>query len=792
MLWNYIRVAFRSLLKNKVYVTINALGLGISMACCIAAYLLIAYNIEFDNFHEDEKVSRIFKIYTHILEKNGEKLLDAQAPLMLAPIASAEIAGIERYTRYITGSGAMRFENKTFNERLSFADSTFFDLFDFPLTSGSHAAFKDKNSIFLTEDIARKYFGHIDPVGKMMVMSFVNETEIEVVVGGVLKKIPDNNTFQLNPVVRMEHYMDIYNLSLEDWSDWRNPSTFVELTTPSGAASIGKQLSKYIPHRNEVRPDVFVSSFELIPFKSTINADEINGSWIRHRINHIPLFVFSGMGLLILLIACFNLTNTSIAMTAKRLKEVGVRKAIGAAGSQIVTQFLFETLLTILLSLFVALLMAQIIVPAFAGMWHLPYGLEDLSGMNLIIALLITVFVASLLAGLYPALFSNRFKPTVLLKGGVKIKGTNGLTRTLVAAQFALSVIVLIGGVVFVQNSHYQEQIQFGYDKDMIITVALQGERQFEAMEKAISANPRILSVGVADGTIGSNSYGTPVKIETAEYPVQTIGIGKNYFETMGLRISQGRTFNLENASDSETVIVNEAFLKRTGLKDPLDKIISLHGSKQHIIGVVENHLDNIHRSKEPEPFVFYPAGKEQYITLVVKTEINQLGETQKYLEATWKELFPDKPFESQLQGDLVMGESREINGNLEKIFLFITLLGGVLSVSGIFALASLNIAKRTKEIGIRKALGGSVQSIVTLLNKEFVIILLVAAVAGSAAGYFLINALLDELYAYHIPVGTMSVIGCALLIFVVGIATTSTTILRAAAINPVDTLRNE
>jgi ABC-type antimicrobial peptide transport system permease subunit len=176
----------------------------------------------------------------------------------------------------------------------------------------------------------------------------------------------------------------------------------------------------------------------------------------------------------------------------------------------------------------------------------------------------------------------------------------------------------------------------------------------------------------------------------------------------------------------------------------------------------------------------------------VVKTEINQLGETQKYLEATWKELFPDKPFESQLQGDLVMGESREINGNLEKIFLFITLLGGVLSVSGIFALASLNIAKRTKEIGIRKALGGSVQSIVTLLNKEFVIILLVAALAGSAAGYFLINALLDELYAYHIPVGTMSVIGCALLIFVVGIATTSTTILRAAAINPVDTLRNE
>jgi ABC-type antimicrobial peptide transport system permease subunit len=665
-------------------------------------------------------------------------------------------------------------------------------MFEFPLSSGSHHSFKEKNAIILTADVAKKYFGDEDPIGKLMVMSFVNETEIEVLVAGVLKKFPINNTFDLCPVMRIENYIDIHKLNMNDWSDWRNPTTFVELTSAENAESVGKQFGKYIPHRNELRTDVVVTSYPLVPFKSNFNANQVRGSWVRHRIPSTPLYVFSGMGLLILLIACFNLTNTSIAMTAKRLKEVGVRKAIGAARGQIVMQFLLETLLTIILSVTIGLLLAQIIVPAFADMWHLPYGLEDLKGINLFITLLLLIFMTSLLAGIYPALFSSKFKPTALLKGSVKIRGTNALTRTLVAAQFALSVIVLIGGVVFIQNTRYQEQIQFGYDKDMIITVALQGEREFEAMEKAIAANPKILNVGVGDGTISSNSYGTPVVIDTAKYPVRTIGIGKNYFETMGLHLVQGRMFNIDNASDYETVIVNQAFADRVGLKDPLDQRLSLHGGKQHIIGVVENHVDNLYRSKEPESFVYYLASKEQYITMVVKSEPAHLAQTQKYLEKTWKELFPDKPFESQFQDDLLMGESREINGNLEKIFLFITILGSLLSVSGIFALASLNIAKRTKEIGIRKALGGSISSIIGLLNREFVVILFVAAIAGSAAGYYVTKALLEELYAHHIPVQWVSVVLCALVIFGIGMATTSTTIAKAANLNPVDTLRNE
>ena len=793
MLMNYLRVAGRNLRKNKSYVIINALGLGVALACCITAYLLLAYNIEFDNFHDDEKVSRIFKIHTISHEKDGSVARDVQAPIVMLPIASEQISGIERYTRFIYGGGALYYGDKAFNEGVAFADSSFFDLFDYPLTAGNHKFFHDKNSIFISEKVAGKYFGKDDAVGKLMVFTNGDSTEIEVLVGGVIKKFPSNNTFNFEILMRMEHFMDMSRIRADDWSDWRNPATFVELSSIGNANQVAAQFAKYIPNRNKLRTDMVVESYELVPFKSKFTGDDIRYNWVAHRIEAEPLVVFSSLAGLILLIACFNLTNTSIAMTGKRLKEVGVRKSVGAGRGHIVSQFLFETLLLISLAVVVGLLMAQIIVPAFISMWNLPYGLHDLDGLNLFVALIILVFLAALLAGMYPALYNSKFKPAALLKGSVKTKGTNALTRTLVAAQFALSVIVLIAGVVFIQNTKYQDRIKFGYDHERIVVVSLGGEREFEAMENAISSNPKILSIGVSDGSIGRNTYQTPVRVDTGEYKVQALGVGKNYFETMGLRFMLGRPFNLENASDQkEGIIVNQAFIDRVGMTDPIDRVVVLHDGRRRILGVIENHIDNLFRSKDPEPFVFYPTTKAKYVTLLVKTEQRELAETQKYLEATWKEIFPGKPFESQFQQDILLKGSKRMNGNMKKIFLFITVLGGLLSASGIFALASLNVIKRTKEIGIRKTLGATVSNILALMNREFVIILLVAAILGSVGGFYATNALLGILYAYHISVGILPVLLSATFIFGIGIFTTTVTILKAARSNPVHSLRAE
>jgi putative ABC transport system permease protein len=793
MLKNYLTISWRNLLKNKAYLVINTIGLGISLACCVTVYLLLAYNIEFDSFHDSKKVSRIFRFHTLSKDREGKVVCDVQAPIVLAPIAAEQIAGIERYARFLYGGGALRYQDKAFNEGMAFTDSSFFDLFDYPLQAGSHKFFKDKNSIFLSEKLAKKYFGDEDPIGKLMVLTGANETEIELLVGGVVKRFPTNNTFTFNALIRIENFMAMHKIKDDDWSDWRNPSTFVQISDEKNAATISKAMSKYIAHRNEVRPETVVNQYELVPFKSNYTFSDIRMSWVNHRRGAAPLIVFSSLALLILLIACFNLTNTSIAMTARRLKEVGIRKSVGAVSGQIIRQFLFETLIIISLSLIVGLLLAQILIPAFTTMWQLEYSLADLNGLNMFIAIIALVFLASLLAGIYPALFSSKFKPAALLKGAVKVKGTNMLTRSLVALQFALSVIVLIAGVVFIQNTKFQDSIQFGYDKDKVITVTLQGEKDYEAIRNAIASHPKILSVGVSDGNIGSSSYQTPVRIDTARYEVQALGIGFNYFETMGLRFAEGRDFNLENASDeAEGVIVNRALVELIGISDPIDKVIFLHDKPRRILGIVDNHVDDVFRSNKAEPFVFYPAGRYQYINLVVKAEKQDLQEVEKYLEATWKQVFPTKPYESRYQDDLVLEESRIINKNLQQTFLFITVLGAILSGSGIYSLASLNIARRTKEIGIRKALGASINNIVGLLNKEFAIVLLIASLLGSVSGYYLTNALLDEIYAYHIQVGIVPIIACALAIFVIGIIATSSTILGAARSNPVDTLRSE
>ena len=792
MLRNYLQVAARSFHNNSRYIAVNILGLGISLACCITAYLLIAFTLEFDSFHKDKKVSGVFRIHTLSKDKENKVAIDFQAPMALPLAAASDMPGVGKITRYLVENGLLRHDEETFDENFAFADSTFFELFDFPLRSGNHKFFKDKNSIFLSEELSKKYFGNEDPTGKLLVLHAANETEIELYVGGVLQKIPMNNTFRFPALIRIENFEDIHNISLADWSDHHNPSVFLELTDPENASQISDRLSKYISIRNRAYTDEVADSYSLEPFKSAYDESEIRNSWVNHRMRPESIVIFVFMVSIILLIACFNLTNTSMTMIAKRLKEIGIRKAMGAARKQIISQFLFETLLTILASLGAGLLMAQFIVPVFTEMWSIPYGLEDINGLNLVIALTILVFITALLAGIYPALLGSGLRPILLLKGAAKIQGTNVLTRVLAGSQFALSVVMLIGGIVFIQNAGFQDAIKFGYDKEMIVVVNVRDERGFEAMEKASLENPKILSVAATQHNVGGNNYETYVTVDTTKYTTQAMAIGKNYFETLGLRTVQGRSFNVDNFSDKlEGVIVNTAFLQKTGINDPLDKIVTLHERKKRIIGVVEDHIDNLWRSQHPEPFVFYLAEKSQCETLLVKAGRGDLAEIQKYLQATWKKLNPNFPFSSQYLDDILLAESRGFNRNLKKTFLFMTLLGAILAASGIVALASLNVSRRVKEIGIRKALGASVIDVVELINREFIIILLVSSIAGSVAGFYFSSTVLSAIYAHHIPVGTIPVVAGALIIFCVGISATSTTIFRAARANPGEALKS-
>jgi ABC-type antimicrobial peptide transport system permease subunit len=591
-----------------------------------------------------------------------------------------------------------------------------------------------------------------------------------------------------------DHFLDIHQLSNTEMGDWKDPAVLVKLSSTTNSGDYKDLMQKYVPRRNELKEDAKVISFHFEPFLKPLNQDDVYWSRLNLRISNMPIIVFITMAVLILLIACFNLTNTTIATTSKRFKEVGIRKVVGASRKQIIIQFLLEMTFTVLVSLVVAVIVSSYIVGEFAAMWGLPFGLKDLNGLNLIFALLFLVFVSSLLAGLYPALHNSKIKPVTLLSNKVRLKGGSWFTNVLVSLQFSISVIVLINGIVFIQNAKFQESIDYGFDMQKILTVFIQNESEYKILKQRIEANPRVKSIAVSHHQLGMSSYPFPVFIDTSEYSVQHIEIGENFFQTMGLELVTGRFPDINMTRDEfESIVVNEAFIEHAGISgDPLLATVKVRDQKRRIIGVVKNHVDNLFRSDEPEPFVYYGSKRNEYQVMLIKTAAKDLVNVKDDVESIWKEEFPDKAFTAEFQEELTLGGLRQTNSNMKKIFIFLTILGTLLSASGIFALSSLNVDRRIKEIGVRKVLGGSVNHIIFILGKSFTFMLLISILLGSAVGYFLSTSLFDNIYAYHIQVNIWPLLLASIIILIVGVLSTTSVIWKAAVANPVESLRSE
>ena len=792
MIKNYVKVAIRNLLRNRVYVLINTLGMGIAMACCMTAYLLIAYNIEFDEYFNDTQVQNIVKVVHHFETSNNKSEKKLVIPIVMAPQAIVGISGIDDFTRFCNEGGTISFRESAFNENIRFADSSFFYMFKLGLAKGSYKNFENQKSIFLSERIARKYFAEKDPIGETLTVE-LNNKKYEVVVGGILEKLPLNISFNIDALMRIETYMDAHSIDPNRWDKNYSSSTLFKLTDINHRQSIGQQMNKYVKLLNENQKEIHSVSFELVPFMTPIINGEVSQSNLRLPIPTIALFIFSTLGFIILLIACFNLTNTTIALTGKRLKEIGVRKVVGSGRIQIAQQFLIEMVITISLAIIAGLLMAQIIVPQFASMWQLQYGLHDLNKLNLLLALIVLLFIAAIVAGIYPAFFNSKFNPIELLRGRKGIKGTNNLTRSLLVVQFTLSVIVFIAGIVFTQNAAYQRKLGLGYDRQNILTVSVKDDNEYERFKNKIAGSAEIESIAGAINHIGpySAEYRT-IRIDTSLFQTNIYKVGVGYFNVVGLHMTSGRDFIEGNQTDFESAaIVDENFAMNHKIINPIDAQLFYNDKPYRIIGVVKNHLSGLKQLDDSE-HIFMFAKPSDYKIMVLRTPPSKMLVLRSHLEKEWKSLFPGNPFESKLQDDIVYEEADGYNNNLKQIFFFITLLGCILSASGIYALASLNVQKRTKEIGIRKVLGASVGSIVQLLTKEFSIILMMAVVLGGSGGYFLTTALLGNLYAQHIEIRFITIVLCSLTIFIIGISTTSTTIFKTASDDPTKTLRSE
>lgn len=791
MLKNYFKITLRSLWKSKTFVFINVFGLGIAMACCIVAYINYDYNASYDRQHIN--AGNVYRV-NFIRNFQGDKTKNGIAPMPLGNLIRDNISGIGHVIRYLPDDGNVRIKDDLFRTNISYADEGILDLFTFPLQAGVKSDFNDKSKIFISSELAIKYFGKEEALGQQITHVLDSGTR-EYIVAGVFEKIPANSSFQFDAITHFDNFFEAYDEFEEnDWKRWN--TLFVEVTDKSKIPFIEKELQKYKENQNKAREDFQVNEFYLDPFEGIAvrsEREDVRNHWLRNSLPTAAVVAPAVMAFLVLLIAIFNFTNTAIAMSSRRLKEIGIRKVMGSRRNQLVGQFLAENLTLCLLAGIVAILLAEILVPAYNQMWEfLELDMNYLSNFGFFLFMFSLLIVTGLLAGSYPAFYISSFKPVSILKGTLKFGGTTGFTKTLLTLQYSISLIALISAVAFIQNAKYQQELDMGFDKEGIIYTHVNGENEFEVYKNALSGNGDIKSIAGTKHHIMSTYINDPVKYEDVVREVDIMEVGEDYMEIMGMTLLEGRQFERDSETDrQESVIVNETMLATYGWKDAIGKKVVWRDSIQlYVVGVFKDYYGNGFWDVV-EPTMLKLNKPEEYSRILVKADASDLVAVNDFMEAKWREVFPNRLYSGRYM-DEEMKEATTVNNNILKLFIFLGIIATLLSASGLYTMVSLNIIKRMKEIGVRKVLGASVGNIARNLNKQFVIILFIAAVLGSIGSFYMVDALMASIWAYYTGAGMLTFFSGIILITVVSAFTVGYKIYSAASMNPANTLRDE
>lgn len=795
MLRNYILITFRSIAKNKIFILINILGLGVAVACCVVGYLIWDFNGSFDKNHLNAE--SIYRIQSY-QDYQGQRNRFATAPTPLGSVIRQNLSEVDEVVRYTAAPGNFRIGDDVFTSPVAYADSAFFDLFTFTLKSGTFLSLHDKSQILISDELARKYFDTEEATGKQ-ITQINNGVLKEFIIGGVFDVQPLNSSFGFEAITLWDNCWDAMGGIDSRDSDWKAMSTlFIRVNEQSTIPAITRQLQAYIEPQNESREDLKLSEYYLQNF-STLSANFYGDTWLSDeqlRWGLIPSAVIgpSIMAIFLLLLACFNFTNTSIAISGRRLKEIGIRKTMGGLRGQLIFQFLSESLVLCFMALIVGLLIAEFLVPMYNNMWPgiklvVSYS-ENIFFFFFLAALLI---VTALIAGTYPAFYVTSFKPVSILKGKLRFGGTNWFTRTLLTLQLVISLLCIISSVAYVRNASYQRDFDLGYSKDGIIVAKVNGEAEFNAFRNALAMNKDVLTISGSKDHVSDKYYRQPVKLGSTEHQAEIVDIGDDYLKAMNIKLLEGRDFIKDSKNDrSESVIVSWTFVKEFGIEgNAVGKRVLLADSLPlYIIGVVPDILTDGFW-KPAAPVMLRYVAPEQYTQIVVSTSPANLLSVNDFMLEAWKDISPNTLYNGRhVDGNLYIAQL--INSNAVRICVFLGVIAALMSATALFALVSLNILKKRKELGVRKVLGASIPNIVRVINMEFILVLAVASVLGSVAGYFLTDKGMDAIWEHYLPINVITLAICVGLLIIVSMITVGYKTISAARTNPVDSLREE
>jgi len=789
MLKNYFKVSFRGLMKNPVNSFINVFGLAVAIGLAVFAYGFARWTYSTDQFHENKN-----SVYltTFFANRDGVNQQYGTTPRPLGEMLRHDFAQIKNVCRIEDRNVVMKYEDNVFHQRVRYVDPEFLEMFSFPLKWGTAKSLEDINSIILSQPMSEKYFGDENPIGRTILMVYGKDQSKAFKVTAVAKEFPKSYTIAFGFLINFENFRTTDpGYDFQDWNAFVN-ATFIQVDSASDLKTIKAKMEKYASLQNKVvKDDWAIESFSFEPLatlheRSEFIKDDISRS---SKDNYTSIWFMVIIAIFMLVLACTNYINIAIATAAKRLKELGVRKSIGATRRIVIVQFLTENLVLTFFALIIGLILGYtFFIPGFELLWDFDMDFR-LIDVRLWIYLPIILIITSIASGIYPALYISRFQVVAILKGGVKFGQRNPLMKVFLCFQLIFAFVFITMTVMFSQNTTYLSNRGWGYNQDDVLYARVPDQSSFEKLSAIMSRNPDVLSISGSEHHVGKSHTTTVLHFPDHDYEVDQLSVDPTYFETLGLQLKGGRVFNEAEGSDQHSVIINETLARTLG-SDPIGRTFRIDTVQYEVIGVIKE-FHSYEFTQLVRPIIFKVADKADYHFLSLKARSGADIEVYKALQAGWSELFPEIPFEGGLQED-VWGFYREKIGIYKLVWRVFAFLAVSLATLGLYGLVRLNVEGRTKEFSIRKVLGAGLKNIASSVMSQYLILLVVVLVVGGPLGHMSAAWLVSFANTYHMPITYSSVIIAIAVMILLVLATISTQITKVAKSNTVAGLKTE
>ncbi len=794
MLQNYFKIAIRNLQRNKVFSLINIAGLSIGLACCMLIVLYTKDEISYDRFHKN--VNQIYRITSTETAPDGKVQKFGITGMMPGPAFKAQLPEIENYVRLQGESYNIKKGNDILVQDALKVDSSFFSIFTFDFIEGSpKTALKDPQSVVISEEVAEKYFGKESALGKTLSINYEDKFQ-PFTVAGITKKSPQNSSIKIDLLIPFhrekshdDQWINFYLNTFVTLKPLANPKAleakFANIYAREAKGQLIEAKEKW-NFQNTIQ-------YRLQPFLEVhLSTDFRAANGLKDESNPMYSYVLIGLAVFLLLIACINFVNLTVARSVKRSKEIGIRKVVGGDRKQLIFQFMGESFVLSLIAFLLAIVLVELTLPIFNTLANKALSLKYLFDAQLITSYFLLFLLTGFLAGIYPALVLSSFSPVDTLYGRFKLSKGSFLQKSLVVFQFSLAAFMMMATLILYAQFDFMVKQDLGYNDKNIVEIATgrMNRTETNTFKQELLKNLTIESVAPRQG----GTWNTLANVNGKKEIIFAIDIvDEDYLSTLKIPMVQGRNFSKDFPSDSsQSILVNEAFVKEAGWKNPIGQTVDFfsRNRKFQVVGVVKDyHYNSLYETIKPQLFTCHP-DMGTFAQLSIKIKPTNTPNSLKFIEKTFKNLRPTQPYIYDFK-DQSNQKQYEKEAKWKQIISFSAILIIFISCIGLFGLATLSAEKRTKEIGIRKVLGANALAIVSMLTKDFLKLVLASVVFAFPLAWWSANKFLES-YPYRIAIdGWMFALVLVILVLIT-ILTISYQALKSALANPVKSLRTE